>query len=138
PDLGNVTLGDLSFRFLQNAFWMPGTLGQSVTVKEGFWRSHIGFLNRALGRPLIPQLTYKTLLYVFGLLVLLGTLQLMLDRQWLISFSILLTIAAICTTPWPGQFWRYFGPILPLLLIALMSALGAFRKKGRTLLLAVA
>ena len=115
PDLGNLTLGDLAYRLVRNAVAVPGTLGQSITAREGFFKSHVNSINRVLRRPLLPHWSYKILLYCLGLVVLLGVLQMLLARQWLIASAILLTVAAICTTPWPGQFARYLAPILPLL-----------------------
>jgi hypothetical protein len=47
----------------------------------------------------------------------------MRQRQWLIALTILLTVVAVCTTPWPGQFARYLAPILPLLLVAVLAPL---------------
>ncbi len=134
PDLGNITLGDLTRRFFDNAVWIPRTLGQSITAREGFFQSHVNSINRALRREVVPHWTYKVLLYILGLVVLLGVVQLTLERQWLISAAIFLTIAAICTTPWPGQFARYLAPILPLLLLAFLSGLGAFGTASRRLL----
>lgn len=134
PDLGNVTLGDVTRRFFDNAVWVPRTLGQSITAREGFFQSHVNSINRAIGRNVVPHWPYKTLLYVLGLVVLLGVVELILERQWLISAAILLTVAAICTTPWPGQFARYLAPILPLLLLAFLAGLGAFGSARRRLL----
>jgi hypothetical protein len=131
PDLGNVSLGDLSKRFIENAVWIPSTLGQSITAREGFFKTHVNFLNRALRRPVVPHWSYKILLYVFGLVVLVGVARLMIERQWLIAWAVLLTVAAICTTPWPGQFARYLAPILPLLLLAFMFAFAELRTVNR-------
>jgi len=134
PDLGSVTPGDITKRFFENAVWMPRTLGQSITAREGFFQSHVNSLNRAIGKNIVPHWPYKVLLYVLGLVVLLGVVQLTLERQWLISAAIALTVAAICTTPWPGQFARYLAPTLPLLLLAFLSGLGAFGTASRRLL----
>jgi hypothetical protein len=131
PDLGNVTFGDLSKRVIENAVWIPSTLGQSITAREGFFKTHVNFLNRALRRPVVPHWSYKILLYVFGLVVLVGVARLMIERQWLIAWAVLLTVAAICTTPWPGQFARYLAPILPLLLLAFMFAFAELRTVNR-------
>jgi len=40
------------------------------------------------------------------------------------GLSTVLTLAAICTSPWPGQFGRYLSPMLPLLLLCLMAGVG--------------
>jgi hypothetical protein len=137
PDLGNVTVRDLVSRFFHNAIWMPRDLGQSVAAREPYLEGHVKFLNRVLRRPAARPRVHKIVLYVLGSLVLLGTLQLLLERQWLISLTVLLTLAAVCTTPWPSQFGRYLAPILPLLLLALMSALRGFSNTGRRLFLVV-
>jgi len=125
PDLGNASLGDLCYRFFDNVLALPSTLGQSVTAREGFYRGHVKAFNLAVGRAVLPHWPYKVLLNFLGLLVLLGVVCLMLRRQWLIGCTVLLTVAAVCTTPWPGQFARYLAPILPLLLLALLALLQA-------------
>lgn len=134
PDLGNVTFADLADRFVQNTIWMPSTLGQSITAREGFFKAHVNSINRAIRRPLVPHWSYKVLLYSLGVLVLLGVLHLLMNRQWLIAWTILLTVGAICTTPWPGQFARYLAPILPFLLLAFTAAFEGLHVRGRNLL----
>ena len=125
PDEGNCTPGDYIYRIVHNAIAIPSTLGQSVTAREGFYKGHVKSINRALKREIVPNWPYKVLLNFLGCLVLVGVVRLMMARQWLLAMTILLTIAAVCTTPWPGQFARYIAPILPLLLLALLSALQA-------------
>lgn len=44
-------------------------------------------------------------------------------REWLIPIYLLLTVAAICTTTWSGQFPRYLAPTEPFLLLVLLSFL---------------
>ena len=102
---------------------MPSSLGQAITARVGFFWSHVNSLNRALRRPLLPHWPYKILLNLLGLFVALGVVQLIRARQWVIALTILLTALAVCTTPWRGQFARYLAPILPLLLIAVMTLL---------------
>ncbi len=122
PDEGNCTAGDYLYRIFQNALFMPSSLGQSVTAREGFYKGKIKSINQSLGRNLIPDWPYQALLNALGCSVLWGVVRLMRMRQWLLGTSILLTVAGVCTTPWPGQFARYIAPILPLLLLSLMTA----------------
>lgn len=134
PDKGWVTTGDLAYRVGKNLLRMPSTLGQSVSAREGFYMGHVRSLNQGVGKGLIPQWPYKVWLSFLGVLVILGVIQLMRSGQWLIALSIALTVAAICTTPWPGQFARYLAPILPFLLLALASLLGMARAQAPRLL----
>ncbi|MFL6416982.1 MAG: hypothetical protein ACJ74Y_15065 [Bryobacteraceae bacterium] len=122
PDLGKLTLRDLVLRFTQNAIAIPTALGESITAREGFFETHVNTINRVLKKRVVPAWPFKVLLYCLGLLVLLGVLNLALKRQWLVASAVLLTVAAICSTPWPGQFSRYLAPIVPLLLLAFLTA----------------
>ncbi len=128
PDEGNCSLGDYVYRVTHNAIAIPSTLGQSVTAREGFYKGNVKSLNRSLGKNIIPRWPYELLLNLMGCLVLAGIVRLMRARQWLLAMTMLFTIGAVCTTPWPGQFARYIAPVLPLLLLAMMATLrGVFR-----------
>lgn len=132
PDKGFITTGDLLSRMTGNVAAMPSTLGQSISAREGFYRGHVRSLNQTLGRNLVPHWPYKILLNVLGALVILGIVQMIRQGQWLIAGTIALTLGAICTTPWPGQFARYIAPILPFLLLALGTLLGMTKRTAGT------
>ncbi len=132
PDEGDCTLGDYVYRVAHNMIAMPSTLGQSVTAREGFYKGNVKSLNRTLGKNIVPHWPYELLLNLMGCMVLAGIVRLAIARQYLLALGMLLTIGAVCTTPWPGQFARYIAPILPLLLLALMTTLrGVFQGQPR-------
>ena len=71
---------------------------------------------------------------MIGSIVIVGLVRLARRGEWLLSFYVLGTIAAVSSTPWPLQHVRYLSPAVPVLLVALFTALcdayGAARKLG--------
>lgn len=125
PELGPATKSDLLLRFANNAVTMPAVLGEAISGRKGFWEGHLARLNRLLRIVQIPKWTCTVVLAGLGLLVLSGLIWMLRRRQWLIPIYLLLSVAAICSTPWPGQFPRYMAPLEPFLLIAfLVGAIG--------------
>lgn len=61
--------------------------------------------------------------------MIIGGVILQLARQpWIIPIYILLTIAAICLTPWEVQLVRYLTPLCPFLALALFTSLLYFKE----------
>ena len=66
------------------------------------------------------------MLSVFGgALVAGGLALLLLRRQSVVPLYVLAYIAAMCLTPFPGQYERYLMPIAPLLALAAIVCLDA-------------
>ena len=123
PDLGNATTGDMIRRVLDNATAMPSSLGQAAYSKRNFWRGHVATINAKLKHYQLPIWPFDLFYNLMGLLVIAGIAWECWHRQWLLAGTLILTVAAICTTPWPGQFGRYFAPVVPLLLLAVFQLL---------------
>jgi hypothetical protein len=69
---------------------------------------------------------------VLGVVILAGAVLMVRQRQILIPFCCAMTAGAMCLTPWPEQFVRYFTPMVPFLSIMLIAALGAVIDVSRT------
>jgi hypothetical protein len=124
PDSGSTSVGDLCYRVIHNTMLLPYSLGQSLVAREGFFIGHINAVNTLLGARIVRYLPIKAALYALGLITLFGVVRLILRGQTIIGLTTMLTLGAICTSPWPGQFGRYLSPMLPLLLLSLMAAVG--------------
>ena len=131
PELGEITARDMLSRFLDNARGLPGRLGAAVTSHEGFWDLQRKALNKRAGFELVPVWLASGALACVGWLVLLGTLLLLVRREWVVALSILATLAAACSAPWPTQITRYVTPIVPLLLIAAFTLIHGVRPRDR-------
>jgi hypothetical protein len=53
----------------------------------------------------------------------LGAARFAARGDWLPPLYFAATVALICLTPWPGQFWRYLAPLAPVSLLFFVSAL---------------
>jgi hypothetical protein len=123
PDLGNATAGDMIRRVLNNAAEMPSSLGEAAYSRRDFWRGHLATANAKLKPYKLPMWPLDIFYNAMGLLVIGGIVWECWHRQWVLAGTLALTIAAVCTTPWPNQFVRYFAPSLPLLLLAVFQLL---------------
>ncbi len=121
PDLGNATSGDMIRRVLGNVAAMPNSLGEAVYSKRNFWISHIAALDEKLKPHKVPIWPFDIFYNSMGLLVVAGLIWQCRRRQWLLAGISAFTIAAVCTTPWPGQFGRYFAPVTPFFLLAVFQ-----------------
>jgi hypothetical protein len=124
PEQGWATTQDLVNRFVHNLVTMTGTLGEAVSATEDpFWDGSLMRINRLI-RPLaLPGWLLKCVLILLALTVIGGIGWMLRHRQSLIPIYLSLTILAICTTPWPGQFMRYLVPAEPFLLLASFGCL---------------
>ena len=68
---------------------------------------------------LCPYLT----LIVLGVIILGGLGLQLARRQWAIPLYVLLSVAAICLTPWPIQLVRYLTPLCPFFALAFFTSL---------------
>lgn len=123
PEQGLATKQDLLVRFVSNLLRMPSSLGEAISAKEGFWKGHLARLNRVLHPLVLPSWSFQLALVGLGLIVLAGIAWQLLHHQWFIPLYLLLTIAAICTTTWTGQFPRYLAPVEPFLVLVFVSFL---------------
>jgi hypothetical protein len=62
-------------------------------------------------------------LWLTGGGALIGVGLLLVGGERLIPLYVGITLAMICLTPWPDQFWRYLAPLTPLSYLGLVVAL---------------
>ena len=101
PELGPLTPSGFVSRLATNVVLMPRSIGQAVS---SWW---------ARGAIAVP----------LGLLVLGGLLLQAVRREFAIVLYVVLSLAAICATPFQKQFPRYLLPLYPLLVLALFELL---------------
>ncbi len=123
PEQGLATRSDMLARIFHNALTMPSYLAEAITAKEGFWTGHLTRLNRALRVVTFPPWSIQFLIVPLGLIVIGGIFWHLWQREYLIPIYLLLTVGAICTTTWTGQFPRYLAPAEPFLLVMFLSFL---------------
>jgi hypothetical protein len=103
---------------LGNLKRIPASIGEAFTVEKKCWlvpfsRSHpadIGFL-------------LNLTLVVLGCIVLGGLGLQLAKRQWAIPLYVLVSVAAICLTPWPIQLVRYLTPLCPFFALGFFTSL---------------
>lgn len=125
PELGRASVVDLAKRVARNAIRVPRSLGEAVSADRGYWWA---LATRAPGAriPLVERhLDGLTTAALIGLgALVLGGIAIQLARtRWLLASLALLYIGAVCLTPWPLQWPRYWAPIVPLLVLALLQCL---------------
>jgi hypothetical protein len=108
PELGRATLKDVASRFVENLGRTPTSIGEAITAEKKCWL--IPFSRRF---PKAAELGRNCLLFTLGCIILAGVCLQLIRRQWLIPFYVLLSVFAICLTPWPIQLVRYFTPLCP-------------------------
>jgi hypothetical protein len=114
PEKGTVLVHR---RVARNALDLPVRLGETVSAPRGYFEMA---LHRVLGagpivNPLIGWSVSIVLAAFGGLLVAAGLVLELARRRWLVPLYVLLYLAALCLTPFPGQYLRYLAPIAPLL-----------------------
>ncbi len=123
PEQGLATRSDMLVRVFQNAVTMPSYLAEAITAKEGFWTGHLTRINRSLRVITLPPGSIQLVIVPLGLIVIGGMLWHLWRREYFIPVYLLLTVGAICTTTWSGQFPRYLAPAEPFLLVVFLSFL---------------
>ena len=133
PELGHIQFRDLGSRVARNIASVPGALGRSAVVPQGFVPYLLSQLQQSLHVPFSRD--WRTLLlnafpicmFAAGLLALGGGILVATGRQWFLALYFALTVAMIVITPFQNQFWRYLAVVTPLTLLFLFIALTAIR-----------
>jgi hypothetical protein len=129
PGLGKASFRDLLARVVPNSINVPHSLGEAVSTDRGRWRFFV--IDRFVGaHAVIADWVNDAILFLLGGLLFAGVAVQLSQRQWLVSFLILSYCGIVCVTPWPQQWPRYWAPLTPLLLLAMMQALLALRDRG--------
>ena len=133
PELGHARFRDLSGRLARNIGSIPGAMGESAVVHQGFLPYLLNQLQQTLHvrfsthwRTLLTG-TFFACLFSVGLLALVGGILVATGCHWFLTLYFALTVAVVAITPYQNQFWRYLAPVTPLTLLFLFVALIAIR-----------
>src|SRR5438128_1650139 len=139
PELGHARFRDLGGRLVRNIASVPGAVGRSAVVPQGFVPYLLSQLQQSLhvrlsskSRKLLLD-AFSPCMFAAGLLALAGWILVATGRQWFLALYFAFTVAMIVITPFQNQFWRYLAPVTPLTLIFLFVALIAIRNWLRCL-----
>jgi hypothetical protein len=127
PELGQTRPADLPWRIARNLAAVPGSLGESVWVAPSSLDWYREKARHRLGLSLPPNSALAAVLALLGCVILVGAALTAASSAWFLALYFGLTVALICLTPWPGQFWRYLSPLVPLSLVFLIQALRSWQ-----------
>ncbi len=132
PSGKTASLVDLAYRWWGNLPHVPKGLGTALTARMYTWE-HIKEIP-ILGPP-IPWRVVLYLPFVIGLIVLIGVGSLLAGDARLIGLYMVMTIAALCLTPWSWrvQWERYLAPAVPFLALAFVRGSMALSTASRRL-----
>ena len=134
PELGKATLSQMAKRFTRNLIRMPVSLGEAVSAKQEYWKSWMVFRGQRFPiLKMIPGWSIYIPLTLLGGIVLAGVALLAKEREVTVSTYIMVMLVSVCSTPWPDQFSRYWAPVMPFLVLALVSCLLALWQYCHTL-----
>jgi hypothetical protein len=129
PELGTTSPRDLAGRVGRNVAAIPRSLGESMWIALNSGPYAIEKVTRRLGLPTVPRpsalAATGVVLWLTGAGALLGLALLLRGGERSIPIYVGVTLAMICLTPWPDQFWRYLAPLTPLSYLGLIVALRA-------------
>ena len=124
PQEGRASFAELADRFLSNLTLIPVNFGEAVSAKKEFWNQ---WVHKVLGATSTDFLMYLGP-GVLGMLVI-GGLVLQLARgDVLVPIYVFAYAAAVCLTPWPIQWTRYWAPLTPFLALSLVLCLLSVRR----------
>ena len=124
PEKGTVRIPR---RIVRNALDLPVNIGETLSASRGYFQMclHWLFPEGPISNRLIDWGVFILLSTFGGVLVAGGVVVLLLRRQPLVPLYVLAYTAAMCLTPFPGQYARYLMPIVPLLALAAIACLDA-------------
>ena len=129
PELGTTSPRDLMGRVARNLAAIPRSLGESMWIALNSGPYALEKVTRRLGLPTAPRSSALratgVILWLAGGGALLGVALLLRSGEPSIPLYVGVTLAMICLTPWPDQFWRYLAPLTPLSYLGLILALRA-------------
>jgi hypothetical protein len=125
PELGRASVLDLGRRFAVNVTRLPESLGEAVSAERFDWQNVLGRVpgahEAAWGRG--GHLLTTLVLVALGSLVFSGIAIQLATPDRLIPLYVLAYMGAVCLTPWPLQWKRYWWPLAPFLVLALLHGL---------------
>ena len=116
-ELGRTSPADLAARVGRNLLVLPRSIGESAWIAVGSAPYLLDKARSAPGLPVPPREVVLTLagicLAAVGVGALLGAIVLLRRGEWRFPLFYGITLAMVCLTPWPDQFWRYLAPLTP-------------------------
>jgi hypothetical protein len=133
PNLGRLSLPQLSERFGRNLVTVPTRLGQAVSALREDWVKQVTRLRKVpvIGRLIRGGLVDLSLL-LLGTLVIGGLVRLFIHTDRLIPLYVGAYVALLCVTPPAWESARYLLPIAPFLVLALWQSVLAIHRRFRT------
>jgi hypothetical protein len=132
PELGRVRPSDLVSRLMSNVLALPGNIGEVLVIPKNFLSVYvIPQVNQMMAPFTVSFGWARSALFLVGCAALWGIGLQFRRRRWVIAIYLALTLAAVCITPWPGQFARYLCPLFPFLTIGMLEALKVARGRMR-------
>jgi hypothetical protein len=137
PELGKVSPTDVLRRVLGNVTRLPRSLGEAISADRGYWRGLLlarlpGIRNLGSGAP--GYLAATMFLSILGALIIGGVILQLVRREWVTALYVMAYLGIVSLTPWPLQWMRYWWPLTPFLLLALLQCCLALRDLLRSAL----
>jgi hypothetical protein len=128
PELGKASIRTIAERFISNVVELQTALGGAISIKNVRPTQWAQLTRELPFLPLDPWPVYLSLMF-FSSIILAGIGLQLANREWLIPVYVGVSLAAICLTPWPGQFQRYLMPLAPFLSLSFFRALRTVRAR---------
>lgn len=119
PELGQASAHDIAIRFLHNLGQIPQSLGEAVSATRMAYE--VPWRELDMPFPISTPWPVDVALLILGVLVFVGLGLHMKRREWLLPLYVLLSIGALCLTPWSYLFHRYLMPLTPFLVLFLLT-----------------
>lgn len=136
PELGKLSLDDLTERFFHNLIRMPASLGEGLSAKIWYWRRFLTTMFEPVqnysGVWRIRNYATDLVLPMAGMLIVVGMVLLLRHGDAFIPIYLLFVLLAVCLTPWPEQWPRYWAPTIPFLALGLFRTALAIRSGALT------
>lgn len=137
PEKGDTSPIKMVRRFVRHAFYLLPAIGESVTTSRGYLETWLTELfGEARATLFIVSWSVFLVLNLIGIFTLGGLLLQLFRQQWIVPLYGFIYFAALCLTPFPGQYMRYLMPIVQLLVLALIIFLLATKDASRRFLAA--
>lgn len=137
PELGPITARQVALRTVGNVRALVRELGELVTADGVWWVDRVPYRGDLAADPAarqpwraefwarVPFGVVWRLPLVLAVLPFVGFAILAWRGAWVVPLYATASLVLIVLTPWPGQFWRYLAPLMPLFTIAAAVALDA-------------
>lgn len=119
PEFGRTKARTIVRRVGTNLLLLPMGVAEAITARHGFWRGLMrGPVETAATQRAWANRFTRFPLFLVSAIMALGLLALWRQRRRAFVLFALVSVAMVCTTPWPQQQARYLSPLAPFLAIA--------------------